>query len=144
MNQVHYSTERVFMERILGKILASAMMCAATGGDPETESRKCWDEIMGELYGEKKPEGKNRPFNEKFADFIAGMPLCIRAEHKAGWDKNRLEVYIKGHPITIRIGAASLLETVALEISKKEDKDPAEIIREICGDAIRKIYQGGV
>ena len=67
------------MEDILGKILLSAVMCAATGGDPEVESKKCADEIMKDLK-----EGKIPPEDMKWVgeimEIIGGAPMCIKIE----------------------------------------------------------------
>lgn len=155
------------MESILGKIFASAMMCAVTGEDPKAEAEKCANEIMQDLFGEKQSKETTQDlFGEKhakeiiqegekkskealsnqaytFASFIANAPMCIKAEHKADWGERGIELQIKGYPVAVRVGIVNLLEAAGTQIASRLHRDPSEVIREICEDAIRKVDQDG-
>lgn len=110
------------MESILGKVLLSAMMCAATGGDPEVESKKCAEEIVNQIQKEKDTD------------------VTIFYHHRKGTD--RAEIHIEGRGACIIDGLYNLLGSAALQITG--DKENAmEVIGEIYEGAKKYIDNRG-
>lgn len=125
------------MEDILGKILLSAVMCAATGGDPEVESKKCADEIMKDLK-----EGKIPPEDMKWVgeimEIIGGAPMCIKIEGIPG-QPGETQTQITGYPLAIQCNTEILLKNVAETLAKNTGRDPERIVEDICNAVITEL-----
>lgn len=98
------------MESILGKILASAMICAVTGGDPEVESRKCAEEIANQISREM--------------DTDVTISYC----HKKGTDG--AEIHVEGRGACIITGLYNLVGNTALRIAGNKEK-AMKVIEEV-------------
>lgn len=98
------------MENIIGKILLSAMMCAATGGDPEVESKKCAEEIADQIRRDMDTD------------------VTISYRHKKGTDG--AEIHVEGRGTCIITGLYNLVGSAALQITGNKDK-AMKVIEEV-------------
>lgn len=142
------------MESIFGKIFASAMMCAVTGGDPEIESRKCADEIISGLKEEitsnkvvagtasEDTNAERRAEREAFASMVKGTDgfrLCVE---RRGNDES-VETTIIGRGLNVLDGVVILLTSVAKSASDGDKLMAAVIVKSICDSVVHQIISEG-